>query len=295
LRKLVEVGEIATRVKARAILDGGDFFDIKSPTRNSHSLVRRVIELHRDYPCPVFANVGNHDCVYGDYSYLHQQPLGVLFGAGAFQRCYDEHEAIFVFGSSVSVRVVGVPYHGTVYDLERFRRIQKGSEDYLVCIAHCLASPSGGTLFDAEDVIRYGALDEFAPDVFCFGHWHKDQGVSTTPGGKHVVNTGSMTRGSLVQDDLDRIPSVVHLKFAESGFSAEKIALTHTPSNVVFDLEARDMRIMRKDMIEEFVGNIQSILKSGTDRSVRDTIRDLPNVPNEVKERAILYVERAGG
>ena len=84
INKLRQVGEIARKVDASAVLDGGDFFDIKSPSRNSHDLIREVAEVHQDYPCPTYANVGNHDCVYGDYTYLPQQPLGVLFSTGVF-------------------------------------------------------------------------------------------------------------------------------------------------------------------------------------------------------------------
>lgn len=297
LSKLEQVGEIAKEKGALAVIDGGDFFDIKSPTRNSHSLVRRVMELHRSYPCPVYANVGNHDCVYGDYSYLPQQPLGVLFGSGVFQRCYDEHEVVFTDPqSSMTVRVVGVPYHGTTYDMSRFARIRKGSEDYLVVIAHVLASPSGGALFDSEDVIKYNDLDQFDGDVFCFGHWHKDQGITRTPKGKTVINTGSMTRGSLAQDDLSRVPAVVSLQFdSVSGFSCQKVPLRHAPSSEVFDLEARDLKDLREDMIEDFVDNLKTILSNGSERSVRDAIRDLPGVPVQVREQALLYVEKAGG
>ena len=95
LGKLRQVGMVADRVRAAAVLDGGDFFHVKSPSRNTHDLVRRVADLHATYPCPVYANVGNHDCVYGDYEYLDQQPLGVLFSTGVFRRCYDEHEVVF--------------------------------------------------------------------------------------------------------------------------------------------------------------------------------------------------------
>lgn len=294
LGKLAQIGELARTHGAAAVLDGGDFFDLKSPTRNSHALIQQVLAVHRGYPCPVYANVGNHDCVYGDYSFLPQQPLGVLYESGAFRRCYDEHEAVFTSGG-VTVRVVGVPYHGTKYDLDRFARIKKGSEDYLVVIAHVLASPTGGMLFESEDVIKYADLDGFDGDIFCFGHWHKDQGISQTSGGKTIINTGSLTRGSLSQDDLDRKPSAVLLKFTSEGITAEKIELKHAPSSEVFDLERRDTVKLRENMIEEFVGNIKSILTAKSGHSIRDAIRDMPNVPDEVKEQALLYVERAGG
>jgi DNA repair exonuclease SbcCD nuclease subunit len=293
LDKLTQIGVLARSVGADAILDGGDFFDLKSPTRNSHTLVRQVIEVHRSYPCPVYANVGNHDCVYGDYSFLPQQPLGVLYESGVFRRCYDEHEALFENGG-VKVRVVGVPYHGTKYDLDRFKRIKKGDENYLVVIAHVLASPSGGTLFESEDVIKYADLDGLDGDLFAFGHWHKDQGISQTPGGKTVVNVGSLTRGSISQDDLDRIPSVVHLQFSDRIIT-DKINLRYVPSCEVFDVEARDISKIRENMIEEFVGNIKTILTAKSNKSIRDAIRDLPNVSDEVKEQALLYVEKAGG
>ena len=39
--KLDQVRRVAEKVGASAILDGGDFFHIKSPGRNSHALVHR--------------------------------------------------------------------------------------------------------------------------------------------------------------------------------------------------------------------------------------------------------------
>lgn len=165
--KLGQVRDLAREVKAVAILDGGDFFHIKSPGRNSHALVNRTAEHHSTYPCPVYCTPGNHDCVYGDYSFLPQQPLGVLYSTGVFTRLYDEHEAVFTH-DGITVRVVGVPYHGTSYDMERFTRIEKGEEDILICVAHVLASHKGGTMFEGEDIIKYKDLVDTAPDVYCF-------------------------------------------------------------------------------------------------------------------------------
>lgn len=294
LGKLAQIGELARTHGAAAVLDGGDFFDLKSPTRNSHALIQQVLAVHRGYPCPVYANVGNHDCVYGDYSFLPQQPLGVLYESGAFRRCYDEHEAVFTSGG-VTVRVVGVPYHGTKYDLDRFARIKKGRENYLVVIAHVLASPTGGMLFESEDVIKYADLDGFDGDCFNFGHWHKDQGISQTSGGKTIINTGSLTRGSLSQDDLDRKPSVVRLDFSEGGVVVTQVPLLAAASSEVFDLATRDQVELRSSMMEDFVEHLQAVLSPATRGSLRDAIRALPGIPDEVKEQAVFYVEKAGG
>jgi exonuclease SbcD len=295
LRKLAAVGDIARNAGAAAVLDGGDFFDIKAPGRNSHALIRRAIEIHRDYPCPVYANVGNHDCVYGDYSYLPQQPLGVLYEAGTFRRLYDEHEAVFTL-PSVKVRVVGVPYHGVRYDLDRFARIKKGDEDYLMVAGHLLASPTQSTMFDAEDVIRYDVLDQYPDvDVWAFGHWHKDQGIERTPGGKPVVNIGSLTRGALSQDSLDRVPSVAVLRFDTSGLTIEKVTVPHSPASEVFDLVAKDKDTLQQTMIEEFVEHLSQTFSPSSQKSLTDSVRDIPGIPDSVRERAINYIEKAGG
>ena len=200
--KLEQIRMVAGKLNVAGILDGGDFFHTKSPTRNSHRLVRMVADHHATYPCPVFCTPGNHDSVYGDYSFLDQQPLGVLYSSGVFQRLYDEFEVYFgpadtttpavkaypynrkeggfpdgnpfyfrnqhQVGDIPVVRVVGIPYHGSKYDLQRLQNIKKGEEDYLVCVAHVLASPQGGTMFEAEDVWSYNDLSAYAPDIFCF-------------------------------------------------------------------------------------------------------------------------------
>lgn len=176
LRKIVQVGDLARKEKAVGVLDGGDFFHIKSPSRNSHQLVSRAAQVHQGYPCPVWATIGNHDCKYGSSEFLEEGPLGVLFETGVFKRLYDSHEALFEeplegrgpVPSSFKVRVVGIPYHGTSYDMNRFTTITKGDEDFLVVVAHCLASERGGTLFEGEDVVKYGDLANLDPDVWCY-------------------------------------------------------------------------------------------------------------------------------
>ena len=282
LGKLRAVGDIARKVGANAVLDGGDFFNIKSPTRNSHALVRQAVEAHRNYPCPVFMNVGNHDCVYGDYSYLPQQPLGVLFETGVFRRLYDDHEALFsALGPTklvppIVVRVVGIPYHGVKYDLDRLARIKKGEEDYLVVVGHLLASPTHSTMFDSEDVIRYDVLDSYPDvDVWAFGHWHKDQGIGKTPGGKPVVNIGSLTRGALSQDHLDRVPSVAVLRFDLDGATVERVAIPYRPSSEVFDLQAHDKDEIQQTMIEEF--GLGEKLKTKVSELSADLEKSIPN------------------
>ena len=291
--KLGQVRDVARKVNAHAIIDGGDYFHIKSPTRNSHELVRRTVEHHADYPCPVYCVPGNHDSIYGDYAFLPQQPLGVLYAAGVFRPLYDQHEAVFV-QDGLKVRVVGIPYHGTSYDLSRFTSIQRGDEDFLICIAHVLASKQGGTMFEGEDIIKYADLLDTAPDLYAFGHWHKDQGVEHI-GGKSFVNIGSLTRGSLSQDDLARVPACA-IFTCEKGKPLEvtTVRLRVAPPEQIFDLEKRDRQVRRHEEMDAFVGRIRDALQplDGA-KSVADSVREMPDIPENVRERVLSYLEKA--
>jgi DNA repair exonuclease SbcCD nuclease subunit len=302
--KLGQVRDLAREVNASAIIDGGDFFHIKSPGRNSHSLVHRTAEHHANYPCPVYCTPGNHDAVYGDYSFLPQQPLGVLYSTGVYKRLYDEHEAVFIVPSDrhpehlsesmgFTVRVVGIPYHGTTYDMERFTSIEKGDEDILICVAHVLASHKGGTMFEGEDIIKYADLVDTAPDVYLFGHWHKDQGVEEI-GGKQFVNIGSLTRGSLSQDNMDRIPSAAVLRCTEKGVEIEVKPLNVRPAVEVFDVEGRQRQVKRQVEMDSFVTAIRDALQPAKEgETLAEAVTGMGDVPNEIRERALSYLESA--
>lgn len=289
--KLRQVGEIAREEGAHAVLDGGDFFHIKSPRETSHETVFRVADLHKNYPCPVYANVGNHDVVYGDYQFLQRQPLEVLYSTGVFQRLYDDYELILE--GDVTVRVVGVPYHGTEYDFERFK-IAKGDEDYLVVCAHVLAregTGGRGAMYGGEDILGYDQIRDLDPDVWCFGHWHKDQGITEIAKDKWVVNIGSLSRGSLSQDNLDRQPAVAVLGFSEEGVSVRRINLDVQPATEIFDVDERVRVESKTFMRDAFATSLQRSLQKSKGKPLEEVVRDA-DVPSEVKERALHYVEK---
>lgn len=301
--KLVQVGNIARSVKATAVLDGGDFFDPKPPIRTSHRLIQRIIRAHENYPCPVYGNVGNHDCRLSQISALPESPLGTLFETGIFQRNYfllgeegvsESHEALFE--DSVKVQVVGIPYHGPRYNLDYFKRIQKPpGVDYLIVNAHLLASPHGGSMFAGEDIVRYADLPELCPDadVFCFGHWHKNQGVVEIAPGKWVVNIGSLTRGSLNQDNVDRIPAVAIMSFEESGVTIETRNLEVKPASEVFDMEKRVREEERAMTMDAFVTKIQTNLQKNEEKApLEDAVRGM-DLPAKVRDRSLFYMEKA--
>ena len=164
---LKQIGQFAREHKAKAVLDGGDYFHVKAASRNSHALVVKSAEIQNGYPCPTWSIEGNHDVKYNNLDTIVEQPLGVLFASGVFNHLRDQ---TFTDGD-VTVRVVGVPYSPdrTLADL---LAVQKGSEDYLVCLVHALAAenpPASVEDFFGEPVFRYVDLvTDNGPDVWCF-------------------------------------------------------------------------------------------------------------------------------
>jgi len=311
LGKVVQIGQIAAEAHAVGVLDTGDFFHIKSPSRNSHELVVRAAEAHKGYPCPVWATIGNHDCKYGSTEFLKEGPLGVLFETGVFRRLYDKHEAVFhepyvmprwhgepedepQRPPPFKVRVVGVPYHGAQYDMNRLTTITKGDEDFLVVVAHLLASPTQSSMYEAEDVLRYAELSNLDPDVWCFGHWHKNQGVQVVRG-KTFVNIGSISRGALTQDDLSRQPCVAILSFDPKGVNVKIVPLKVAPAEEVFDVEGRDRKVTRAANVSLLVDSIRDTLTQRQTGDLLEEVRDMPGVASNVRERVIHYLERARG
>jgi len=292
LGKLEQTRLVAAKTKADALLDGGDFFHVKSPSRNTHALTRRVADHHSNYPCPVYCTPGNHDSVFGDYQFLGRQPLGVLYSTGVFNRLYDEHELVVVSADgNFKVRVVGIPYHGVKYDMERFHRITKGDEDFLIVVAHVLASVHGGQMFKDEDIVKYSDLEHHPADMFLFGHWHKDQGVEHL-WGKHFVNIGSLTRGALTEDNLDRKPACAVLTITPDGAAVQVVRLKVQPGEEVFDVQRRMQVEARSATMDHFIDTMKDTLVHASEKDVEETVADMEDVPQIVRERWNYYWEQ---
>jgi exonuclease SbcD len=268
LASMRQVNDICKSVESDILLRGGDLFDIKQPSRNSHSLVQKAIEVHDECPCPVFSVIGNHDVKYGNPDFIYEAPLGVLAASGKITLLPDEG---VLFDN---VHVVPIHYHGPKYDRSKLEQIKKHPDaDYLVVACHLLASPGKDTtMFEGEDIIGYDYLDILAQqidaDIFFFGHWHADQGIQyreTSSGSNYyVVNTGSLTRGSLSKDSLTRKPCVVEVEFDEKGLLVTRHDLVVPPPDEVFDIDKKVAEDEQDRRLEEFATSLSVSLMTQT-------------------------------
>lgn len=289
---LEQVGQLALKHGAAAVLDGGDFFHVKSASKNPHALVRRAAQIHKAYSCPTFCIEGNHDLSYNDLGSIEKQPLGVLYASGVFNHLREE---VFQDGK-LRVRVVGVPYNPT-RSLADLRAIQKKPGDtYLIAIVHALAGrspPPQVEDFFGEPVFRYEDLvTPEGPDVWMFGHWHRDQGIEVI-GGKHFVNQGALSRGALIRENLQRTPKVALIEATPAKLVVQPAPLIVLPAEEVFDLERKEQVEAERRDIDDFIAKLVTNADVDPTETIQSNIRALGSFAQKVQDKALYYFEMA--
>lgn len=288
---LRQIGVLAYEHDVAAVLDGGDFFHVKSPSRNSHGLIISTVKVHQAYPpgCRILSIEGNHDITGNNLGTIEDQPLGVLYASGVFEHLRDTTFE----KDGLKVRIVGMPYSPS-RDLREIQELRKKDEDYLIVIVHALAGedpPAHVEEFFGEPVFRYQHLVfDRGPDVFCFGHWHRDQGVVQLDG-RWFVNQGAVSRGALSKDNTDRTPKVSLIDVTREGITVTAIPLQVAPAGEVYDFERKDRQEKESQAIDLFVQQLEDDAQIDITLGIEENIRGL-GYATEVKERALQYLER---
>lgn len=288
---LEQVGTLAREHEVSAVLDAGDYFHTKAPSKNSHYLVQRSSALHLGYGRPTLVVPGNHDLQYDNLDTLERQPLGTLYSSKVFEQL---GERVFEDGN-LRVRVVGVPYdpNRTLRDLLSIQK--KKGDTHLIAVVHILASlkpPASVEDFWNEPVFSYESLvTRNGPDVFFFGHWHKDQGVEILDN-KYFVNQGALSRGALVRENLERVPKVALVEFDGSDLRVQTIELEVAPAEDVFDLDKKAVQEKERQDIDQFVQCLVSEGEIDPEQTIEQNIQAL-DFADDVRSEAMKYLEMA--
>lgn len=274
-----------------AVVWAGDVFDHKIPARSSHRLVLRTIEIVKAYR-RLLILPGNHD-ISNDRldSIEEQQPLGVLYEAGAER----------LEGWVADLPIFGVPWNqawdepGTVEEvLSSWRsEVQRAGLDNLpgLVVTHASIFPPGK---------EPGVYASLHPSTFAeamghqgyleYGHIHDYHGIYEVDG-VSFCNLGAISRGSLTESNQER---GIHaaLWTPEDGFF--EIDLPHLPANEIFLLEqAQDLKD-KKISDERFLQDVGATrLEISSIAGVVSHIQALDDevVPAPVKSKAIELLE----
>ena len=279
LNKLEQARDICIERDIDVALCGGDIFHIKTPTKNSHYLVSRTIDLFKSFPCPIYSIYGNHDLRQDNITTLPKQPFYTLVKSGALTYLHDE------FFDNGNVRIFGMDYCSFPKE-EEFTKSNKG-EKIQICVAHVNASSQFSDLF-GEKVYRYQDLKEESPNVFVFGHYHPDQGIEIH-NGKHFINVGSLSRGSLKKDELSRIPNLGYIEIGDDySITCDKIPLNVESADKIFDLDMKSKEEREHEEIEKFILEMKSNLTVSKDDDIGAKIKTL-NFEKNIIDKAMHY------
>jgi len=293
LNKMEWQGEFARKFRTDGILRGGDLFHVKAANKTTMMSLSRVASVHRGYPCPTYAIVGNHDMARNDPNSVIRQPIEVLFKSDVLYRLEDE---LFIDGS-MSVRVVGVDY-STDLDYDALcSRIRKKDETYTIAVIHALAANApedkiqkffSERIFDYRDLVFSGC-----PDVYIFGHYHKDQGISDVHGVK-FVNLGAISRGALTFENLERKPKVCSIVCNSSGISLEEHEIPCADAAQVFDLKKKERLDKERTDLDDFIQKFKADASfGGGDIKGKMDVFQKSDYPSELKKLVLEILETA--
>lgn len=287
--KLIWQGQVAKKVKAHAVLRIGDLFNDKKSSRTTHKTVAQVAKIHRGYPCETLSVIGNHDMSYNDVETIDKQPLGVLYGAGIFGPVNKTYES-----GDFKVRVVGVDYTPNL-DVEGLQgMVRKKDENITIAAVHLLAAMAPEEkiqsffkerIFDYRDLVFEGC-----PDVYVFGHYHKDQGIVEHMGVK-FVNLGAISRGALTFENLERKPKISYIKATPNGVSIEEMVVPHKDASEVFDLELKQRLVKERVTINEFIQKYQEHKNLSSESSMQERLASLDKFPEDLRKVIMELVE----
>jgi DNA repair exonuclease SbcCD nuclease subunit len=247
--------KVARQRKVAVAVCAGDFFHIKAPSRTSHELVNRAIDLIHAYPCPVFIVPGNHDIRFDKLDSIDSQPLGTLFRRGAWRL------QGWASGHDAPRWLYGVPWQqewteeSVSLALGDYRSVEATRTRPTLVVAHAPLYPPG-----RENPHEHFPADQWAAamggggNVF-YGHVHEPHDLYRL---RDVVfcNNGALSRGSLHEYNLTRQVGCT-LWDSETG-AFEFVPLDAKPASEVFRLtekqQVTDMQGRLDDFLEEIGG-----------------------------------------
>lgn len=256
--KLEQVKIIGEKVEADFFICAGDLFNLKAPMRNPHALNSRLINLFKSFPAPIYATEGNHDLRQDSYETFDEQPLNVIYASDALIQARNIKKTT----NNITYRIRSIPFQEEP-DLSAIERAND-DVDLSIFIMHLYATLDGGMLFKTK-LFSYNEIAQLKDDIFVLGHYHVDQGIETlTEFGKpqHFVNVGSITRGTLSDEDVKRLPKVAVITVTKDNgkivIENDIIRLKVKPVEEVFDLVVHEREKKEQKEAQEFVSKLKT-------------------------------------
>lgn len=270
LGKIKYIGEYASSVKADAVVCGGDW--VHTPDV-SQSFIRSFMRLIRDYPCPTFGVLGNHDIFgYNPETFLRTS-LGIAEGLDAFTRLKKDF-SIVIEDKSVKVGLTG---SDSYYDLDKKEKISDYTRSNVlddavnIHVVHGMLVervwPQVAYCTTLEQVVN----DNPDADIILTGHEHTGFGIKEfiRSNGKKIIlcNPGSIARVTSGTGDVGKEVRIAEITINSlDDYSIKMVNLPISiakPANEVLDWERIRKEKENQEKLKNFIQDINSVDISG--------------------------------
>lgn len=296
LNKISQIRMAANKLSADGVILAGDLFDLKNPTRNSHTQNQELIKEFKQIKCPIYAIEGNHDLSENRLESLKEQPLGVLFADGTLIQLRDT----VIEKNGVKISLIGLPYQEG-FDPEKVRLPGKKDCVLQICALHIYSAPVPGMLFKNR-IFGYKELMGLGPDIFILGHYHLDQGIERIEE-KSFINLGAISRGTLAEENLDHKPKIGLIRISsdkngKATYTIQSVSLKIKPVEEVFNLEKYKEEKKESIAMEAFVEKLitdTNAASSDLDAAPRnfEGVLNKMDIAKAVKDKVLHFMTEA--
>jgi len=260
-----------------ALLIAGDLFHQPNGQLIPRSLETALIPTLQGCPCPIYAILGNHDLHNLDPKASRKHPTGVLDAAGIITLLqYPDHRVV---GTDVRVLITGRNYTSDsprawlretaatkqLHDLKAHRG-SNGTPAHLVCMLHTFFAEQDNPEGCYEETVGTHHLSDTGINLAVYGHSHRIEihefANQTTPGSGYAINPGALTRGSIAEQELTRIPQILVSTFTETTATHTLVDVPHEPAATVFKIDAHQAKRARVTTRSSFMNALESMASS---------------------------------
>ena len=244
----------------------GDVFHVKAPSRTSHRLVLRTAEVLEGFGGRVLIVPGNHDMTNDRLDSLSSQPLGTLALSPRIDLLigYDAESGIF-----------GIPYlsdwQGSLYRwMDRLGGAMPGGDGTeddplnefaprpVLLVTHAPIFPEGSTPpYDYISAPDWASLMRW-PMPVAYGHIHEQHGLYTV-GDLWFCNNGAISRGSLHEETVNRMPKVTLFDTEDTDCPFTTVEVPHRAAADVFRLADHAVATARDQRLDAFLTSIDQV------------------------------------
>jgi len=289
--KMEEVVVAANYYQVKAVLHGGDLFEVPNPAIN---VVGDVVRFLKALQKPFYIVPGNHD-LFGQNPQTLSRTMLVLLGQVGLLKILETGEKVFFEENGIRLQLTGQGYH---FDLDT----ERGREGYLVknVDADLAIHLVHGMLLDRPffQTVAYTLVEDIKDteaDLTLTGHAHLGF-KEITLAGKKFLNPGALVRTTVLAAEVERQPQMVLIEVNKDGITTKLLPLKSAlPGVQVLNVEKAAAMKLREERLARIISEVRT---SGDFRSLKleNIIKEIAHreqLPEEVRLEAIKRITQA--